>query len=754
MNLASAAWCNFNNTLVIKCFNENFEAQNVVPKIRPYFFIKQNDLNQCKDTLKASQKITNIESGDYYTFDTKQQCVKVECLWPYDIKDLRQELSNIGVQTYEADISFVRRWMIDEDIYPYKTASVLFWDMEVDARKGLAFADNPSARILSFAGVDNRGREFFICDDDEEETVAQFLKLIQNYPVLVGYNNINWDLPYIIARSKIIGFNYPFRYHQHMDMMLLYDKSDYGSYSSLKLDDVAQREFNTGKAFSIDSIGGVEALWRLFLDNKSKLREYNLCDAKLVKMLEDKLKLLQIHFNISAYAGVLLSDTNYVSRIIDTIIFRRLIKEPKIFVLRNRQFHGDKTTFFGAYVHQPERALHRWVFEFDFKSLYPSIMMTWNIGLDTKDDDGDILSEKARFTSGKEAVVVKILKDLQRLRDAAKVERDKYQMGSPEWNEYHALQIAYKLISNSSWGALGESAGRMFDVDLAESITLTGQAILKETMRVIEQLGARPLYADTDSIFCTVPKHLAECDGETLKEKAKHLERICNSILADRLIKKYNIPKDRYCIVLEFQNLFCKMFFTGKKKQYIGLVYAREKTTTLRDASTSDYGVNTNISLIGLSMKKYNTCRFLKLAQKKILNSILDSNSLEEAQDKIKNICLNVKNLLYSHAIDNSLIQRTGVRKDLNDYKVNSIQAALGRQLQTLGLFRRGDVLDYVIVDVKDGKLVPKVLVDKNEKVYPTLQGLRYYEDLLCNMVERLLGERLNLQDFELDKWL
>jgi len=754
MNLASAVWCNFNGNLIIKSFDENFRPQNVIPKIRPYFFIKQIDLNHLKDILKSSEKISNVESGDFYTFDTKQPCVKIECFWPYDIRDLRQTLEASGVQTYEADIPFVRRWMIDENIYPSQNAATLFWDMECDCREGLAFADNPSARILSFAAVDNEGKEFFICDNEEEETVSQFLKLIQRYPVLVGWNNIDWDLPYLIARSKVLGFNYPFRYHQHMDMMVLYDKSDYGSYSSLKLDDVAQRELNVGKTFSIDGIGGAEALWKIFLNHKDQLKAYNLQDARLVQMLEKKLNLLKIHFNISSSVGVLLSDTNYVSRIVDTIILRKLIRKPVRLILRNRQFGLEKISFPGGYVHQPERALHQWVFEFDFKSLYPSIIITFNIGLDTKDENGDILTEKAKFTSKREAVVAEILRGLQNRRNSAKEERDKYPMGSSEWNKYHALQIAYKLISNSFWGALGESAGRMFDLDLAESITLTGQAILKETMRIMDQLGARPIYSDTDSTFVVVPKELSGCSGEMLSQKAKFLEKIANNILAERLIKKYNIPKERYSITLEFQNLFQKIFFTGKKKQYIGLVYSREKTATLRDMSTSEYGINANISLIGLSMKKYNTCRFLKIAQRRILESILASDSLEDARDKVKDICLNIKRLLYSHALDNCLIQRTGVRKDLSAYKVNSIQSVLGRQLQELGLFRRGDVLDYVIVDVKNGKLIPKVLTNRNEKVRPTYEGLKYYENLLCNMVERLLGEEINLENFELDEWL
>jgi len=946
MSLASAVWCNFNGNLVIKAFDENFRPRNIIPKIRPYFFVKSADLERCRETLKSSGKVSSIERGDFYTFDARQPCVKVECFWPYDVKDLRQALEASGIQTYEADISFVRRWMIDENIYPSQNAAVLFWDMECDCREGLAFADKPSARILSFAAVDHSGKEFFICDNDEEEMVNQFFRLIQNYPVLVGWNNLNWDLPYLIARSKVLGFNYPFKYHQHMDMMILYDKSDYGSYSSLKLDDVAHKELNAGKTFSIDGIGGAEALWKMFLNDKDRLKEYNLQDARLVQMLESKLNLLKIQFNISSFAGVLLSDTNYVSRIIDTMIFRRLAKEPVRLVLRNRQFNSEKISFPGGYVHQPDRALHKWVFEYDFKSLYPSIIITFNVGLDTKDEYGDILTEKARFTSEREAMVVKLLRELQRQRNLAKKERDKYPMGSPQWNEYHALQITYKLISNSFWGALGESAGRMFDLDLAESITLTGQAIIKETMKIMDQLGAKSLYADsvtgetlipiikngiiykatieelfenyagkaekigekeyidlseenletfaiddngelhvdkikkvirhktdkkiftvntpfgsvrvtedhslivkdsgrcypcqakdlnvdakliylnidygsmhnlrkgnkrlfsppnkkqvgtygefryfgettvlsvkpegsstqyvydlevdrhhtflankifvhnTDSCFVAAPKELAGCSGEILTQKAKILEKIANSMLAERLIKKYNIPKERYSIVLEFQNLFYKVFFTGKKKQYIGQVYSREKTATLRDMSTSDFGINTDISLVGLSMKKYNTCRFLKIAQKRILDNILASDSLEDARDKVRNVCLNIKKLLYSHALDDCLVQRTGVRKDLSAYKVNSIQCVLGKQLQACGLFRRGDVLDYVIVDVKDGKLIPKVLTNKNEKIHPTREGLKYYENLLSNMIERLLGEKINLENCELDKWL
>jgi DNA polymerase elongation subunit (family B) len=902
------------------------------------------------------------------------------------------------------------------------------------------------------------------------------------------------------------------------------------------------------------------------------LKEYNLQDAKLIKMLEDKLNLLKIQFKISSFAGLLIGDTNYMSRIVDTIIFRKLIKQTPRLILRNRQMEVNNVNLPGGYVHQPERALYHWIYEFDFKSLYPSIIITFNIGLDTNDINGEILTEKARFTNKYEAAVAKILREIRRMRDEAKIERDKYPINSPEWNEHHALQIALKTISNSFWGVLGESVGRMFDVDLAASVTLTGQAILKETMGIMEKLGLKTLYGDsvvgetlvpiikngiiykttvedlfenyidkveiigekeyidlseenletfaidedgrlqirkikkvirhktskkifkintffgpvcvtedhslivkkpdgyypcqakdlntdskliyldidyssmcylrkknkkllslhsspqnkeqttafgevsqrslstfsderseifsrkieenvgnnegclektriqatstssrwgeirlesktleqrvnqsycpskiqgkygetgkenfaeakeiffktsgsnrenkakycknvsdalyypgeingrdvveniknskrqniisistghnqtgfcdkyfrnssgnlcgwmfssllsktfagsvegytktnnksrrgsdeifgnewcsdtqilgvrnkgessedfgygeetdfryfgetpilsvedkgsttqyvydlevdgchtflankifvhnTDSLALKVPEEIAKTnDGEEIKRKGKILEGLVNNILKNRLIKKYNIPPERYCIVLEFQELFYKMFFTGKKKQYIGLVYSREKMATLRGMSTGEYGINLNTSLVGFSMKKYNTCHFLKFAQKKILNTILNSNSLDEARDEVKKICENIRNLLYSHALDNTLIQRTGVRKDLDNYKVNSIQSVLGRQLQSVGLFRRGDVLDYVIVDVKDGKLIPKVVVNKNEVIHPTAAGLKYYERLLNDMVERLIGEKLNLQDFELDIW-
>jgi len=753
MKVVSAVWKNISGKLVIKAFDKKMESKYIIPKISPYFYIRKKDLEEAKKVLKPSMGFKRIVTGDYYAFNTREELVKVECKFPSDVRTLRDNLSASGIMTYEADIRFVRRWIIDEKIPLERNPNVLFWDMEVDARQGLAMPDNPTARIISIAGVDIRGREYFICDNDEIEVITKFLKIIKNYPVLIGYNSANWDLPYLIERTKLLGISYPFHWHQHLDMMEMYKKSDYGSYSSLKLDDVAKRELGVGKTFDIGALGGAEVFWEMFLHEREKLKEYNLQDARLLKMLEDKLHLLQVRLNISQFASCLLEDTFYVSRIIDNIMLKRLrARAPPLYVLCNRRAFVKKESFSGGYVYQPERNVYSWVYEYDFKSLYPTIMITFNIGIDTKSPDGDILTERARFTSEYDAEVVKMLKELLDLRTKAKKERNKYEIMTPEWNHYHALQTAYKLIMNSSFGALGERSSRMFDIECAESITLTGQAIMKEVFKIVRELGGKPLYCDTDSVFAIFPRIIKNKSPEEIKRKAIVLEGILNKILKHRLIEKYNIPPERYVLFLEFSNLFSRMFFTGKKKQYIGRVYEREKTT-FRE-SLSDTGLDTSISVVGMQMKKYNTCKFLKTAQKKMVTEILNSESLESAVSKIQDICLRYKKMLYAGILDEHLVQRTGIRKDIEEYKGNCIQLKLAKQLQEKRMFRRGDVIDYVVIGRdKNGNIIP-VVVTKDKK-FPKIRpdGYKYYEEALINMAEQLIGSKLNLSCRQLKEW-
>lgn len=757
MKLSSANWILRDGKLLIDCYDREFRKTTVDPEIKPSGFIKKDELDRAKN-------VTNLVlSGvSAKTFDGQEPCVEATFHSPFDAKEALNDLYTSGLISYELDMgnpsSFVRKWMIEKKVFPEPDPEILFWDMEMDSRKGLPMPDDPSQRILSISGVNNLGEEFFICDDSEEQICQDFFELIQSYPVLVGFNSERWDLPNLIARSAVLGYHYNFRKHQNLDLRKIIMRSDYGRYSSGSLDAISKLWLKEGKVDDFGEFGKSKQLYELFCHNREKLREYNVTDSFLLHRLEKRLNLLKVRAVQAVYSGVLLKDTDFVSRIIDALIMRRLRQRPELLVLRSKRFaeniEGTEEEAAGGYVHTPTRGLYTWVFEFDFASLYPSLMCIWNIGHDTISESGPIKSEVLSFREDPDAEFVLLIKDLLKEREKYKLLENQHEELSEDWIKYEIHQKAFKLISNSCYGSLGSRSGRLYNRDLVESVTLTCQEIVKILMRCAEAVGAKIIYSDTDSIFM-IFEGLQE---EKAVDAAPKIEKYFNEALKKILVKKYNIPEWRYSteekpygIKLEFQQLFAKLFFSEAKKKYIGQVYNREKTTFAE--SLTPVGLDSSVSIVGMDMKKYDTSLFLKGMQKKIVDLIFSSNSLEEVPEKAKQEFFKARKLLRCGALDYALIQKTGLRHKLKDYKGNSLQQRLAKQLSDLNLFRPGDAVSYIVTEQSDDlKLV--ALLDENDFPKITLSGYEYYEKRILDMIARMLGTRLQIKDNLLDRWL
>jgi len=244
--------------------------------------------------------------------------------------------------------------------------------------------------------------------------------------------------------------------------------------------------------------------------------------------MEDKLGLITLVLTMAYLGGVNYQDTLGTTAIWDSIIFRRLARN-KITIIPS----GDNPSqqFPGGYVKEPHVGMHDWVMSFDLNSLYPNLIVQYNMSPETligvTDADGAKASNGAVFRKDKKGIIPEIVEELYakrvtikndmldaktKLEKISKRQRNEYQQTSAQVARLETLQTAIKILLNSLYGAMGNKYFRYFDIRIAAGITLTGQEVIKyaETKvndfldNFIGESKDRVIAMDTDSLYIGV----------------------------------------------------------------------------------------------------------------------------------------------------------------------------------------------------------------------------------------------------------
>jgi len=225
--ILDAEWIKGNDHTMIRYADERKRIHIIPAGMNPYFFIKEEDLEKAKKFF--DNRVVKVERGKYVTI-TGHKAVKISVRYPSDIKPrkgkgLRDILEKHGIETFESDIPFVRRWMIDNDIKQCKISWKCYVDIECDARSGFPDPNEAPFRVLSISVSGNDGKQYFFCDDDEKKMLKEFFGLIKKcYHMITGWNIRRFDWPYLINRAKKLGININFTPIQEIDAMLNYEK--------------------------------------------------------------------------------------------------------------------------------------------------------------------------------------------------------------------------------------------------------------------------------------------------------------------------------------------------------------------------------------------------------------------------------------------------------------------------------------------------------------------------------------------------
>ena len=466
--------------------------------------------------------------------------------------------------------------------------------------------------------------------------------------IITGWNVDGFDIPYLVNRiTKVLGEKdakrlspanwimsrvnkgwYGRETREYtlvglavLDYMTMYKKFTYTLQESYRLDHIAHVELGEKKL----DYSEMETLHQLHKLDYQKFIDYNIKDVELVDKLEDKMRLIEQALMIAYDAKVNYGDVFSQVKLWDTLIHNYLIKKKIVIPPKDRQ--EKNTKYEGAYVKTPQVGMHEWVMSFDLNSLYPHLIMQYNISPDTFIDGQftqtsvDELIEKQVPDYEKNSVLTAngyhYRKDFQgflpeimeRMYEDRKVYKRKMidaqkkleETGDPKYakevSRYKNAQLAKKVQLNSAYGALGNQYFRFYDVRIAESITLSGQLSIRwiET-RINEYLNKLlktededyVIASDTDSIYIVCDKLVNQVFNKGKSVSTVPDKETVVQFLDDAARKKIEPVIDKYYQELsDMMSAYAQKMFMAReviadkgiwtaKKRYVLNVYDNE----------------------------------------------------------------------------------------------------------------------------------------------------------------------------------
>lgn len=492
-------------------------------------------------------------------------------------------------------------------------------DIEVASDDGFPFVEEARHPVISITAKNNVDNIYYIWglyDYDPDKSIVPAeqvnykkcydeLELLNSFlsfwhhpdtcpDVVTGWNTRLFDFPYLINRTiNLFGGDtykkfspwgvvdkrpiviagrevlaYEMSGIQQLDYYDLFKKFayTYGMQESYKLDHIAHVVLGENK-LSYDEYGTLHSLYK---HDFQKFINYNIKDVQLVDRFEEKLGLITLAMTMAYRGGVNYSETFGTTSIWDSIIYR-ILYNKQIAVPWNNVV--EKVPYPGAYVKEPQVGKHDWVVSFDLNSLYPNILVQYNMspetivpgratGIDVDymlENDPDIPEGRTMSAAGytfrkdKVGIIPAVIKQYYDERVAikkrmleAKQEFEKAKSRKLE-NEITILenqQMSIKILMNSLYGALGNAYFRYFDNRIAESITTSGQLAIRWAERAINETMNALLKTDKDYVIAIDTDSLYVDMEQVVKKFApkdpiKFLDKVCSEHFEPVLQKAY-----------------------------------------------------------------------------------------------------------------------------------------------------------------------------------------------------------------------
>jgi len=633
-----------------------------------------------------------------------------------ELNRVRKECDARNIPTYEADVNLVARFLMERfimgalsfksDPVQVKDNTLYFIDPTVKPSEYLPGLKLLSIDIECSAGMDLYSIALFGKDlatvlmvdanhraganadkyrgfKNEKELLLSFFNRVREYDpdALIGWNLVGFDLQWLARKCETLGLKFNIgadgpaeilspgkttnRWIARIPGRAALDgitmlRSAYVQTEGYSLAAVAGNVLGRRKLIDKSGLEKVEEISRLFHEDKVSLAQYNLQDARLVYEIFEKLSLSQLAVRRSQLTGLPIDRVGGSVAAFDFLYLPRLHRHGYV-ADTHPQPPEDAKPAPGGLVFDSIPGFYHNIAVFDFKSLYPSIILTFSIDplaanvilhgsgnnqRDVAKGYGKTVKGPAGLEFAQEyAILPSIIQELWGEREKAKKSRDA------------TLSHAVKIIMNSFYGVLGSTGCRFYDPRLAGSITRIGHWILNFSRKFIEQEGYPVIYGDTDSLFV----HLGPDQGKSVHEIVSSLSGKLNSYLKEELKQRFNVESR---LDVEFEKLFIRFFMptirgqdTGSKKRYAGLYTAEDGKTELYFA--------------GLESTRRDWTELAKDFQADLFTLLFNMKEPAEFKEELRKLVQSRHKELYAGKLDDKLVYRKGISKRLKDYTRN-----------------------------------------------------------------------------------
>ncbi len=696
----------------------------------PYFYLKTPNLG-IKKEIETMPEVAGVEEVVKKEENKTIRVLKILTKSPGDVIKLRKDLAELG-EPREADIPYAFRYLIDRNIKPmmwYDVKGSEFkdtkqekhvlkacaFDIEVNNKRGPAVDPKKDEVLVIGYADDKKVRSFYWHEgkSNEKEIILDFLNEVKKKDpdVIIGYNSAGFDVPYLKKRSTVLGIDFdlsrdgsgiiikPTMMGHRADFFgrLHLDAFDGVSFlSSIGAMNLPKNELEAvyKEMFGKEKIDiNTAMLWKMWEEGgkqRETVIEYNKQDT--IAAFEIGKEFLPLFIELSKITGIPIYEVSRMStsQMIEWMLVREAFKQnilvpntPSEEEVKHRMMRPIK----GAYVKTPKEGLHEKIVVCDFRSLYPSLIITYNIDKTTLTNDcSNAFKSPAGhcFSKEKQGLLPKLLKELVETRAKIKKEMKKLKPGTREYKALHYRQWALKIIANSAYGYLGYARAKWYCREAAESVTAWGREYVQETAKKAEEEGFEVIYGDTDSIFIKL--------GEKTKEDAfKFIEKV-----------NKNLPKG---MELEFQGYYKRGLFVTKREGGA----AKKKYALIREDGT--------VEIKGFELVRRDWSKIARETQEKVIKAVLEEGEPEKAVKIVKETIQALRN----HEIKTEdLIIYTQVRRAVNKYEQQAPHVKAAKKLINVGFkVKAGSVLEYVIVKGRGSisdRAIPIQLLKENQE--------------------------------------
>ena len=660
-----------------------------------------------------------------------------------DFRDKYKDVENFEVHGYDRFLyQYISEEFSNEVDYDIKTLKITSLDIEVACENGFPNVRECAEQLLAITVQDYQTRKLkvfatrdyhntrkdvdFIYCDDEKHLLQCFLAYWQtDFPdVLTGWNVELYDIPYICGRlERLFGEKelkmmspwgmvkseeieikgrsnilYNLMGINVLDYMDLYKKFTYTNQESYRLDHIAFVELGQKKLDHSE----YENFKDFYTKDWQKFIDYNIKDVELVLQLEEKMKLLELAVALAYDAKVNLKDVYYQVRMWDTLIYN-FLKERNIVVPPAKRSNKDEK-YAGAYVKEPIPGKYDWVVSFDLNSLYPHLIMQYNISPETLWDTRHPSANVERLLNKTEQIDPQFAtcangaqyrKDkigflpemMQKIYDERVQSKKLMLMAKQEYektptkeleksiSKYNNIQMARKIQLNSAYGAIGNQYFRYYNLRNAEAITLSGQVSIRWIENKVNGYLNKLLNSnekdyviasDTDSIYICLDDLVTKVYGDKDVGQEKvvdFLDKACKEKIEPFIDRSYTELAEytnayEQKMFMKRENIAARGIWTAKKR-YILNVWDSE-------------GVRYNqpkLKMMGIEAVKSSTPMPCRKAIKDALNIMMSGE-----QDELITFIDNFKEEFYSLPPEDIAFPRSvnGLRKFKSDTDVYS----------------------------------------------------------------------------------